>query len=141
MAQGAARKSIPQFPRPRVSRGLVQLGITCTPSVPGGCQHTRCRRRGLSAPHQSLISWAALHDEPFGAKLLLEATTLIHDDDEDNAFTPSIISGKALERYFELNDALFEFSKLFDYEEKNDRAIAIVGATFLDTVWRWCMNP
>lgn len=51
---------------------------------------------------------------------------------DDNHFDPTLISGKALDRYFELNDALFEFSKLFNYSEKNDRAIAIVGATFLD---------
>jgi hypothetical protein len=60
----------------------------------------------------------------------LEETTLVRGD--DHAFDPSLISGKALERYFELNHALFEFSKLFNAGEKNDRAIAIVGATFLD---------
>lgn len=59
---------------------------------------------------------------------------MIHSGDKDNDFDPLLISGKALERYFELNSALFEFSKLFDYGEKNDRAIAIVGATFLDTI-------
>ncbi len=47
---------------------------------------------------------------------------------------PLIITGKALDRYFELNNLLFEFHRLFNYEEKNDRAIAIVGATFLDTL-------
>ena len=51
---------------------------------------------------------------------------------DENSFNPPLISGKALERYFELNDALSEFSKLFNSNEKNDRAIAIVGATFLD---------
>ena len=51
---------------------------------------------------------------------------------DENSFNPLLISGKALERYFELNDALSEFSKLFNSDEKNDRAIAIVGATFLD---------
>jgi DNA-binding MltR family transcriptional regulator len=55
-------------------------------------------------------------------------------DDKDNHSTSSNITGKSLERYFELNDALFHFSKLFDYDEKNDRAIVIVGATFLDTI-------
>jgi DNA-binding MltR family transcriptional regulator len=60
--------------------------------------------------------------------------TLIYSDDKNNEFDPSLLSGKALEQYFELNNALYEFSKLFDYGEKNDRAIAIVGATFLDTI-------
>lgn len=53
-----------------------------------------------------------------------------HDKNADH--DPSIISGKALERHFDLRDALSEYAKLFDYEEKNDRAIAIVGATFLE---------
>lgn len=43
-----------------------------------------------------------------------------------------MITGKALERYFALNDALIEFSLLFQ-DEKNERAAAIVGAAFLDT--------
>jgi DNA-binding MltR family transcriptional regulator len=43
------------------------------------------------------------------------------------------ITGKALERYFALNDAEREFSFLFQ-EEKNERAAAIVGAAFLDTL-------
>ena len=47
---------------------------------------------------------------------------------------PSILTGKAAQRYLALHDALFEFSRLFDYEEQNDRAIAIVGAAFLDTI-------
>ena len=29
---------------------------------------------------------------------------------------------------------LYEFARLFDYEEPNDRAIAIIGLTFLDTL-------
>ena len=45
----------------------------------------------------------------------------------------SLITGKALERYFALHEALFEFAKLFDWNEPNDRAIAIVGGSFLDT--------
>jgi hypothetical protein len=45
----------------------------------------------------------------------------------------SLITGKALERYFGLNDALREFTLLFQ-EEKNERAAAIVGAAFLDTI-------
>ena len=45
----------------------------------------------------------------------------------------SLISGKALERYFALNDALREFTLLFQ-QEQNERAAAIVGAAFLDTL-------
>jgi hypothetical protein len=59
---------------------------------------------------------------------------MIDTDDNGKFFDPSLITGKALEKNFELQDALFEFSKLFKYEEKNDRAIAIVGAAFLDTL-------
>ncbi|GAB4203962.1 MAG: hypothetical protein Fur006_58690 [Coleofasciculaceae cyanobacterium] len=47
---------------------------------------------------------------------------------------PSLITGKALEKYFALQDALFEFSDLFRYDEPNDRSIAIIGAAFLDTL-------
>jgi hypothetical protein len=50
------------------------------------------------------------------------------DDEED----PSFITGPALERHFELQSALLEFANLFR-DEANDRALAIVGATFLDT--------
>ncbi|MEB3121109.1 MAG: hypothetical protein VKL41_07780 [Snowella sp.] len=59
---------------------------------------------------------------------------MIGTDDNGKFFDPSLITGKAFEKHFELQDALFEFSKLFKYEEKNDRAIAIVGAAFLDTL-------
>ena len=44
-----------------------------------------------------------------------------------------LITGKALERYVALNDTLREFAFLF-YEEKNERAAAIVGAAYLDTL-------
>ena len=57
---------------------------------------------------------------------------MTHNYDRDDDSSSSIITGKALDRYFELHDALAEFSQLFDYGEKNDRAIAIVGATFLE---------
>jgi len=46
----------------------------------------------------------------------------------------SIIAGKDLERHFELQRLLREFHELFNVpEEVNDRAIAIIGASFLDT--------
>jgi len=59
---------------------------------------------------------------------------LTHSDDKGASFDSYLITGKALERYFELQTLQFEFHKLFNYDEKNDRAIAIVGATFLDTL-------
>lgn len=46
----------------------------------------------------------------------------------------SFITGRAVDRYFELNSLLFEFNKLFSYEEENERSIAIVAATFLETL-------
>jgi hypothetical protein len=45
-----------------------------------------------------------------------------------------VIRDKDAEKYFELKAALLEFARLFDYEEPNDRAIVIVGATFLETL-------
>ena len=45
---------------------------------------------------------------------------------------PSIITGKALERYFDFNEALAEFHKLFNIEKKDERTIAILGGTFLE---------
>lgn len=59
---------------------------------------------------------------------------MTHTDDNGENFDSSFITGRALEKHFELQDALLEFSKLFQYEEENDRAIAIVGAAFLDTL-------
>ena len=46
----------------------------------------------------------------------------------------SFLSGKAAERHLDLNMMLVEFQGLFPYETENDRAIAIVGGTFLDTL-------
>lgn len=45
-----------------------------------------------------------------------------------------ILKGKAVERYFDLNDALMEFHNLFTYESKDDRTIAILGGTFLEMI-------
>jgi hypothetical protein len=45
-----------------------------------------------------------------------------------------ILQGKAVDRYFNLNDALMEFHRLFTYESKDDRTIAILGGTFLEMV-------
>lgn len=49
-------------------------------------------------------------------------------------YDPFWITGKDLERAFSLEGMLLEFSRLFKHEEKNDRALAIVGAAFLDTL-------
>ena len=44
------------------------------------------------------------------------------------------LSKKEAEQYFRLREMLFEFAKLFDYGEASDRAVAIVGPAFLDTL-------
>ena len=44
----------------------------------------------------------------------------------------SILSGQPLERYFDFNAALLEFHNLFNLETKDERAIAILGGTFLE---------
>ena len=44
----------------------------------------------------------------------------------------TLITGRDLERHFELQNALIEFARLFR-DETNDRAMVIVGAAFLDT--------
>ena len=55
-------------------------------------------------------------------------------DEAGGAADPTWITGKDLERHFALEDALLEFSRLFNHEEKNDRGLVIVGAAFLDTL-------
>lgn len=39
-----------------------------------------------------------------------------------------------MERHFDLRKAVIEFSSLFSYDEPNDRAIAVIGGAFLDTL-------
>ena len=46
---------------------------------------------------------------------------------------PHVIVGKDLERHFDLLSGLSEFTAMFE-NETNDRAVAIVGAAFLDTM-------
>ena len=46
----------------------------------------------------------------------------------------SIIAGKALDRHFDLFNTLIAFSKLFSYNNGDDRSIVIIGATFLETI-------
>lgn len=46
----------------------------------------------------------------------------------------NLISGKALDRYFDLNKTLMEFSELFTFGENNERAIAILGGSFLEMI-------
>jgi DNA-binding MltR family transcriptional regulator len=58
----------------------------------------------------------------------------MNETDNDSEYDPYWITGKDLERYFSLEDALLEFSRLFKHEETNDRALVIVGAAFLDTL-------
>lgn len=52
---------------------------------------------------------------------------------DGNEYDPSWITGKALDRHFDMQEALLEFSQLFR-DEKNDRALAIVGGAFLDVL-------
>jgi hypothetical protein len=44
------------------------------------------------------------------------------------------LSEKETEQYYRLREMLFEFARLFDYGEASDRAVAIVGPAFLDTL-------
>lgn len=57
-----------------------------------------------------------------------------NENEFEYGYDESFITGKALERYFDLLTLQLEFDKLFNYKEKNDRSIAIIGATFLDTI-------
>ncbi len=52
----------------------------------------------------------------------------------DNRSSSLLLSEKEAKRYLELRDMLFEFARLFDYSENSDRAVAIVGPAFLDTL-------
>ena len=45
-----------------------------------------------------------------------------------------LLSEEEAERYFQRHEMLLEFSRLFDYGEASDRAVAIVGPAFLDTL-------
>jgi DNA-binding MltR family transcriptional regulator len=44
------------------------------------------------------------------------------------------LSEKEAERYFRRHEMLIEFSRLFEYSEVSDRAVAIVGPAFLDAL-------
>jgi DNA-binding MltR family transcriptional regulator len=44
------------------------------------------------------------------------------------------LSEQEAERYFRRHEMLIEFSRLFDYSEASNRAVAIVGPAFLDTL-------
>src|ERR1700730_9139545 len=46
----------------------------------------------------------------------------------------SYLSEKEAARYFQRQEMLLEFARLFDYSEASDRAVAIVGPAFLDTL-------
>ena len=54
-------------------------------------------------------------------------------NDKDTTHFPSVLNDKEAERYVQLQTVFYEFCKQFDYDEKNDRAIVLVGASFLDT--------
>jgi DNA-binding MltR family transcriptional regulator len=46
----------------------------------------------------------------------------------------ALLSENEADRHFQRLDMLMEFSRLFDYAEASDRAVAIVGPAFLDTL-------
>jgi hypothetical protein len=54
--------------------------------------------------------------------------------ENNHNYDPSLLSGKALERYWYRLKAQEEFMNLFKYNEGDDRAIAIVGGSFLETL-------
>jgi hypothetical protein len=55
--------------------------------------------------------------------------------DEKLGLAMNVIAGKDLERYWRHHDAMWTFHKLFNERgEVDDRAIAIVGVTSLDTI-------
>jgi hypothetical protein len=56
------------------------------------------------------------------SELTMSQMQMVDRDDYD----PSWITGEALERHFSMQEALFEFSRVFR-DEENDRAPAIVG--------------
>jgi hypothetical protein len=56
----------------------------------------------------------------------------VQEPEERKLGTP--LSEKEAEQYFHLREMLFEFGRLFDYGETNDRAVAIVGPAFLATL-------
>ena len=47
-------------------------------------------------------------------------------------FERNVLKGKSAERYFDFNQALFEFHELFNKDETSERSIAILGGTFLE---------
>ena len=53
---------------------------------------------------------------------------------QEASFTTSLLSKEETERHFQRQEMLFEFSRLFAYGEANDRAVAIVGPAFLDSL-------
>ena len=52
----------------------------------------------------------------------------------EHNYNKHVLTGKAVERYFDLEKALFEFSELFTFEETSERTIAILGSTYLEMV-------
>lgn len=59
---------------------------------------------------------------------------IIHMSTEEELSNRTLLNKREAERHFELQSMLLEFARLFDYNEENDRAVAIVGPAFLDTL-------
>jgi DNA-binding MltR family transcriptional regulator len=55
-----------------------------------------------------------------------------NESNERGEYDPFWMTGKDLERHFSLEDAQLEFSRLFRFEGTNDRALAVVGVSFLE---------
>jgi DNA-binding MltR family transcriptional regulator len=55
---------------------------------------------------------------------------------DDPEKTRLYLSGREAERYFQRHEMLLEFVRLFDYKQASDRAVAIIGAAFVDTLLR-----
>lgn len=51
-----------------------------------------------------------------------------------------LIQGKELDRYFYFNDSLIEFNKLFNTEYRDERAITILGGTFIETCLEYILK-
>ena len=75
-----------------------------------------------------------LREEDVGQALAYAAASICKvETDNCDEYDPSWITGKALDRHFLMQEALFEFSRLFR-DEENDRALGIVGGAFLDSL-------
>lgn len=69
---------------------------------------------------------------PRSAILFLESEMNKNKEDNASELDPFWLTGKDLERHFSLEDALLEFSQVFNHQEKNDRGLVIGGVAYLE---------